>query len=164
MVVTRQSLLSDVLVFHGRLQNHALVELFDSAALPRKKDHRVRVIAIASVSISIMVFPPRSAYSAAKGGLIGLIKSIAADYLPNGIRANADCPGTVDSPSLRGRIDELATALGSREKAEAFFIDRQPTGRFGTPEEIAGLCAYLASDESVLINGQAIAIDGGIMI
>ncbi len=135
-----------------------------ASAIPQMKSYGGSVITIASVASSIKGFPRRAAYGAAKGGVIGLTKAIASDYLQHGIRANAVCPGTVDSPSLQARIDDLAETLGSREKAEAFFLDRQPSGRLGTPEEIAGLCAYLASDESKLITGQALAIDGGIMI
>ncbi len=134
------------------------------AAVPKMKAHGGSIITIASVASSIKGFPRRAAYTAAKAGVIGLTKSVAADYLSNGIRANAICPGTVDSPSLRARMEELAKTLGSAEKAEAFFLDRQPLGRLGTPEEIAGLAAYLASDDSALITGQALAIDGGIMI
>jgi 2-keto-3-deoxy-L-fuconate dehydrogenase len=134
------------------------------AALPRMKAEGGSIVAIASVASSIKGFPRRAAYGTAKGGLIALIKSIAADYLGDGIRANAVCPGTVDSPSLRDRIEELSETFGSHDKAMEFFIGRQPTGRFGTPQEIAGLCAYLASTESALINGQAINIDGGITI
>ncbi|MDU9005096.1 SDR family oxidoreductase [Sedimentitalea todarodis] len=135
-----------------------------AAAIPRMKSKGGSVITIASVVGSFKGFPRRAAYGATKAGVIGLTKSVAADYLQDRIRANAICPGTVDSPSLQHRMDELAETLGSREKAEAFFLDRQPSGRLGTPEEIAGLAAYLASDQSALITGQAIAIDGGIMI
>ena len=84
--------------------------------------------------------------------------------MPFGIRCNSICPGTVDSPSLRGRINDLAEQMGSRDAAMKFFIDRQPAGRFGTPEEIAGLCAFLASADGAFVTGQAINIDGGITI
>ncbi|MCT8161704.1 SDR family oxidoreductase [Pseudoruegeria sp. SHC-113] len=134
------------------------------AAIPRMKAHGGSIITIGSVASSMKGFPRRAAYTAAKGGIIGLTKAVAADYLSHGIRANAVCPGVVDSPSLRGRIAELAPTMGGMAAAEQSFLDRQPSGRFGTPEEIAGLCAYLARPESALITGQAIAIDGGIMI
>lgn len=135
-----------------------------SAAVPKMKDHGGSIIMIASVASSIKGFPKRLAYGASKGGVIGLTKAIAADYVREGIRCNAICPGTVDSPSLRERITELAEKMGSREEAMNFFLSRQPSGRLGTPEEIAGLCSYLASDDSRLVTGQAIAIDGGITI
>jgi 2-keto-3-deoxy-L-fuconate dehydrogenase len=133
-----------------------------SAAVPKMKSQGGSVITIASVASSIKGFPKRAAYGAAKAGVIGLTKACAADYLKNKIRFNAICPGTVDSPSLRERMAELAQSLGSLEAAEKAFIDRQPAGRLGTPEEIASLCAYLASDDSGFITGQAINIDGGI--
>ncbi|SHH18450.1 SDR family oxidoreductase [Cognatishimia maritima] len=134
------------------------------AALPKMKDNGGNIVAIASVIGANRGFPRRAAYGATKAGLVGLIKSIACDYLPNGIRANAVSPGTVQSPSLDQRIADLAKTFGDEQKARDFFMDRQPTGRFGTPEEIAALCAYLVSDESALITGQNVAIDGGITI
>ncbi|WP_424982448.1 SDR family oxidoreductase [Maritalea sp. S77] len=134
------------------------------AAIPKMKAQGGSIITIGSVASSIKGFPKRVAYGAAKGGIIGLTKAIAADYVDIGIRCNSVCPGTVDSPSLRDRISELAEQMGSEEQALQFFIERQPTGRFGTSEEIAGICAFLASNESALITGQAINIDGGITI
>jgi 2-keto-3-deoxy-L-fuconate dehydrogenase len=133
-------------------------------AIPKMKAHGGSIITIASVASSVKGFPRRAAYGAAKGGVIGLTKAVAADYLGHRIRANAICPGTVDSPSLRSRIEELAEKTGSREAALKFFIDRQPAGRFGTPDEIAALAAFLASDDSVFMTGQSINIDGGITI
>lgn len=102
----------------------------------------------------------RAAYSASKMGIVGLTKSIAIDFIGDGIRANAICPGTVDSPSLRGRI----AATGDPEAARAAFIARQPMGRLGTPEEIARLAVYLASDESAYMTGAEIVIDGGLSL
>ncbi len=134
------------------------------AVVPRMKERGGSVTAIASVASSVKGFSNRAAYGAHKGGVIGLIKACAADYLGVGIRFNAVNPGTVDSPSLRGRMAALAETLGSEEAAERFFLDRQPSGRLGSPEEIAGLCAYLASDDGVFMTGQAINIDGGITI
>ncbi len=115
------------------------------------------VIMVASVASSIVGVPNRCAYGASKAALIGLMKSIAADYVTSGIRCNAICPGTVDTPSLRGRLE----ATGDYAAARDAFTQRQPMGRLGTAEEIAELGVYLASDESAFMSGQAIAIDGG---
>lgn len=134
------------------------------AAVPRMKAAGGSIITIASVASSIRGFARRAAYGAAKGGVIGLTKAVAADCLHDGIRVNAICPGTVDSPSLRERIGVLAAQMGSVEAATQVFIDRQPAGRLGTPAEIAGLAVYLASDDAVFVTGQAICIDGGITI
>lgn len=134
------------------------------AGLPAMKTHGGSIITIASVVGALKGLPKRAAYGAAKGGVQGLMKSVAADYVTHGIRCNAICPGTVDTPSLRARIGELAEQMGSEEAALEFFMQRQPTGRFGTPAEIAGLCAFLASDDGTLVNGQSIGVDGGISI
>ncbi|MBV6659144.1 MAG: SDR family oxidoreductase [Devosiaceae bacterium] len=134
------------------------------AAVPKMKDAGGSIVTIASVCSSIKGFPRRAAYGATKAGVIGLTKSVAADYLSNGIRANAVCPGTVESPSLRERVDELAEQFGSQEKAWEFFLGRQPSGRLGKPEEIASLVAYLVSDASAFMTGQALAVDGGITV
>ena len=134
------------------------------ATVPRMKQHGGSVTAIASVASSVKGFPNRAAYGAHKAGVIGLIKACAADYLTAGIRFNTVNPGTVDSPSLRGRMAALAETLGTMEAAEKFFLDRQPSGRLGVPEEIAGLCAFLASDDGRFMTGQALNIDGGITI
>jgi len=134
------------------------------AAIPKMKANGGSIITIGSVASSVKGFPKRAAYGATKGGVLGLTKSVAADYIGNGIRCNSACPGTVDSPSLQDRINDLADTMKNRDEAVKFFIDRQPAGRFGTPEEIAGLCAFLASDDGAFINGQAINIDGGITI
>lgn len=134
------------------------------AAIPQMKAQGGSIVTIASVAGSTKGFPRRAAYGATKAGVIGLTKSVAADYIGNRIRANAVCPGTVDSPSLRERMAELAETLGSHEAAEQYFIDRQPAGRLGTAAEIAGLCAYLASDDGAFVNGQVLNVDGGITI
>ncbi len=134
------------------------------AAIPKMKTHGGSITTIGSVAGSTKGFPRRAAYGAAKAGVIGLTKAVAADYLSFGIRCNSVCPGTVDSPSLRQRIDDLAVTLGSHDKAYRFFIDRQPAGRFGKPEEIAGICAFLASDDGAFMTGQIVNIDGGITI
>lgn len=135
-----------------------------AGAVPKMKAHGGSIVTIGSVASSIKGFPRRAAYGAAKGGVIGLTKAVAADYVSFGIRCNSVCPGTVASPSLEERTGELGETLGSREEAYRAFISRQLAGRFGTVEEIAGLCAFLASDEAAFITGQAINVDGGITI
>lgn len=102
----------------------------------------------------------RAAYSASKAAVVGLVKSVALDYIAEGIRINAICPGTVDTPSLQGRL----RATGDYEAALAQFIARQPMGRLGTADEIAALAVYLASDESAYMTGQALMIDGGLSL
>ncbi len=134
------------------------------AAIPHMKENGGSLTTIASVASSLKGFPKRAAYGAAKGGVIGLTKAMAADYLPNKIRCNAVCPGTIDSPSLQDRVQELSLDLGSIEAAWNFFLERQPSGRLGTPEEVAAICAFLASDDAAFITGQCLQIDGGITI
>jgi 2-keto-3-deoxy-L-fuconate dehydrogenase len=115
------------------------------------------IVNVASVAGSIKGVPNRFAYSASKAAVIGLTKSVAADFVDRGIRCNAICPGTVQSPSLEQRL----TASGNYEAARARFVARQPMGRFGTPDEIAELATYLASDASAFTTGQCHIIDGG---
>jgi len=115
------------------------------------------IVNIASVAGSIIAAPNRFVYGATKAAVIGMTKSIAADYIGQGIRCNAICPATVESPSLQARME----ASGDAEAARRAFVARQPMGRIGRPEEIAALAVYLASDESAFVTGQAIAIDGG---
>ena len=106
--------------------------------------------------------PNRFAYGVTKAAVIGLTKSIAADFVGQGIRCNAICPGTVQTPSLEGRIAEQARVQGTGvEQVRASFIARQPMQRFGQVEEIAALAVYLASDESAFTTGTAQIIDGG---
>lgn len=120
------------------------------------------VINIASGASSIKGVPNRYVYGATKAAVIGLTKAVAADFIRRGIRANAICPGTVQSPSLDGRIKDLAASTNqSVEAARQMFVDRQPMGRLGTPEEIAALAVYLAADESRFTTGQAMLVDGG---
>lgn len=119
------------------------------------------VINVSSVVSSTIAAPNRFVYGATKAAVIGLTKSVAADFVSRGIRANAICPGTVESPSWHARVEALGRQMGDVEKARSDFIARQPMGRIGTPEEIAQLAVYLASDESVFMTGQAIGIDGG---
>lgn len=115
------------------------------------------IINISSVVSSLKGAPRRFVYGASKAAIIGMTKAIAADYVQDGIRCNAICPGTVDSPSLKERL----AATGDYDSALAAFKARQPMGRLGAPEEIAEMVCYLASDLSAFTTGQAIAIDGG---
>ena len=115
------------------------------------------IINMASVAGAVIAAPNRFVYGATKAGVIGLTKSIAADFVGKGIRANAICPGTVESPSLDQRLRDT----GDYAAAKAAFVARQPIGRIGQPEEIAGLVVYLASDESSYTTGVAHVIDGG---
>ncbi len=119
------------------------------------------IVNIASVASSVKGVPNRFVYATTKAAVIGLTKSVAADFVGKGIRCNCICPGTVASPSLEERIAANAAAAGSLEAARAAFVDRQPMGRLGRPEEIAALAVYLAGDESRFVTGQAMVIDGG---
>jgi len=115
------------------------------------------IINMASVASTVIAAPNRFIYGTTKAAVIGLTKSVALDYVGKGIRANAICPGTVDSPSLHDRM----RALGDYETARAAFIARQPMGRLGTAEEVAELVIFLASAESAFMTGNAIVVDGG---
>ena len=120
------------------------------------------IINVASVAGSIKGAPNRFVYGATKAAVIGMTKSIAADFITRGVRCNAICPGTVESPSLRDRMAALAQSTGQTlEQAEAWFVARQPMGRVGSTAEIAALAVYLASDESGFTTGTAQVIDGG---
>ena len=121
---------------------------------------RGSIINVSSVASSLKGFPNRFAYGASKAAVIGLTKSIAADFTKQGIRCNAICPGTVHSPSLVERI----AAQGDFDTTFAAFVSRQPMGRLGTPEEIAELAVYLAADESAFTTGAVHVIDGGCCI
>src|SRR4051812_20851533 len=120
------------------------------------------IVNIASGAGSVRGIPNRYVYGATKAAVIGLTKAVAADFIKRGIRANAICPGTIESPSLDQRIADQAKATGqSHETVRQAFVDRQPMGRLGTPEEIAWLAVYLASDESSYTTGQIHLADGG---
>lgn len=123
---------------------------------------RGSIVNVASVASSILGVPNRFAYGASKAAVIGMTRAVAADYVTRGVRVNAICPGTVDSPSLRGRIREQAAASGQDEQTVYdAFVARQPLGRIGQPAEVAALAAYLASDEASFTTGQLHVIDGG---
>jgi 2-keto-3-deoxy-L-fuconate dehydrogenase len=122
------------------------------------------IVNIASIASSVRGLANRYVYGATKAAVIGLTKAVAADFVTLGIRANAICPGTVATPSLDERIAALGATMGGTEKARAAFVARQPMGRLGTPEEIAGLAVFLASDEAAFVTGQAYMIDGGMTI
>ncbi len=123
---------------------------------------RGSIINVASMAGSPKAFANRFVYSASKAAVIGMSKSVALDYIQRGIRCNAICPGTVESPSLRERIAAQAKASGKTlAEVEAMFVGRQPMGRLGRAEEIAALAVYLASDESAYTTGTAQYIDGG---
>jgi 2-keto-3-deoxy-L-fuconate dehydrogenase len=120
------------------------------------------IVNIASGAGSVRGIPNRYVYGATKAAVIGLTKAVAADFIKKGIRANAVCPGTIQSPSLDGRIRDLAALTKvSEAQARQAFIDRQPMGRLGTAEEIAMLAVYLASDEASYTTGQIHLADGG---
>lgn len=135
------------------------------AALPRMLEKTAQggsasIVNMASVCSSIKGLPNRFIYGASKAAVIGLTKSVAADFVGRGIRCNAICPGTVDTPSLQERINAYEDPAQARQN----FIARQPMGRLAQAQEIAPLVVFLASDESVFVTGQAYAIDGGITI
>ena len=118
------------------------------------------IINMSSVASSLRGLPYRCVYGASKAAVIGLTKSVAADYIAEGIRCNCICPGTVESPSLEARI----AAFDDPELARRNFIARQPMGRLGTAEEIAAIAVYLASDESAYATGTAVVVDGGVTL
>ena len=120
------------------------------------------IINVASGASSVKAAANRFVYGATKAAVIGLTKSVALDFITRGVRCNAICPGTVESPSLRERIAALAQSSGQTlEQVEAMFIARQPMGRLGTVDEIAAIAVYLASDESKFTTGTASLVDGG---
>ena len=132
------------------------------AALPGMLDRGVgSIINMSSALSSVIGAPDRFIYGTTKAAVLGMTKSVAADYITKGIRCNAICPGTVESPSWHERVKTLGEKLGSEEAAMKQFVSRQPMGRVAKAEEIAALVVYLASDESAFTTGQAHIIDGG---
>ena len=137
-----------------------------SAFLPGmlEKQHG-SIVNISSAASSITGLPNRYVYGATKAAVIGLTKAVAADFIRQGIRCNAICPGTIESPSLEGRIEAVAESTKqSNDAARQSFIDRQPMGRLGTAKEVAALALFLASDEASYITGQPYLVDGGLAL
>ncbi len=150
----------------GMLAKAAAAKSSEVASGSRKdfagKEATCSIVNIASGAGSVRGIPNRYVYGATKAAVIGLTKAIAADYIRQGLRANAICPGTIESPSLDQRIADQAKASGqSLATVRQAFVDRQPMGRLGKPEEIAMLAVYLASDESSYTTGQIHLADGG---
>jgi 2-keto-3-deoxy-L-fuconate dehydrogenase len=134
---------------------YRMIRAFLPAMLARGKG--ASIVNMSSVASSVKGVPNRFVYGTTKAGVIGLTKSVAADFIKQGIRCNAICPGTVQTPSL----DERIAAQGGTPEARKAFVDRQPLGRLGSPEEIAAAAVYLASDESAFVTGTTLIIDGG---
>jgi 2-keto-3-deoxy-L-fuconate dehydrogenase len=129
------------------------------------KNQRGSIINISSTVSSLHGVPNRYAYGASKAAVIGLTKAVAADFIKQGIRANAICPGTIHSPSLDGRITDLSQQTGrSSDAVRQDFVNRQPMGRLGTPQEVASVAVFLASEESSFVTGQTHVVDGGMTI
>ncbi len=123
---------------------------------------RGSIVNVASGASSVRGLPNRYVYGASKAAVIGLSKAVAADFIARGVRCNAICPGTIESPSLDGRIDALAASTGqTRDAVQQSFVSRQPMGRLGTAREVALLAVYLASDESSYTTGAIHLVDGG---
>ncbi len=141
---------------------HRILRAFIPAML---KNGGGSIVNIASTASSVRGVPNRYAYGATKAAVIGLTKAVAADFIRQGIRVNAICPGTIQSPSLDERVAVVAKATGKSLKAvRGDFIARQPIGRLGTPAEVAALAVFLASDEASYITGQAHLVDGGMAL
>ena len=136
------------------------------AFLPAMLEHGGgSIVNISSAVSSIRGVPNRYVYGATKAAIIGLTKAVAADFIRDGIRVNAICPGTIQSPSLNERIDAVAKKTGKSLKAvRTDFIERQPIGRLGTTQEVANLAVFLVSDEASYITGQAHLVDGGMAL
>ena len=141
---------------------HRIIKAFLPGMLERKSGS---IVNISSAVSSIRGVPNRYVYGATKAAVIGLTKAVAADFIKQGIRCNAICPGTVESPSLGERIATLSKETGrSANEVRQAFIDRQPMGRLGTAQEVAALAVFLASDEASYITGQPHLVDGGMAL
>jgi 2-dehydro-3-deoxy-L-fuconate 4-dehydrogenase len=138
---------------------HRMIKAFLPGMLAKKSGS---IVNISSAVSSIRGVPNRYAYGATKAAVIGLTKSVAADFIKQGIRCNAICPGTIESPSLEDRIATASKETGkSTDAVREDFVARQPMGRLGTAQEVAALALFLASDEASYITGQAHLVDGG---
>ena len=138
---------------------HRTIRAFVPGMLARG---RGSIVNVASGASSVRGLPNRYVYGASKAAVVGLSKAVAADFIKRGIRCNAICPGTIESPSLDERIDALAAATGQgRASVQQAFVDRQPMGRLGTAREVALLAVYLGSDESSYTTGTIHLVDGG---
>lgn len=142
---------------------HMMIRSFMPGMLARAKSTQktASIITMSSGASSLKGAPNRYVYGATKAAVIGLTKAVAIDFIKQGVRCNAICPGTVHSPSWEERVRELGEELGGYEKAHEQFVARQPMGRVGTAEEIAAIAVYLAGDESAFTTGTAIPVDGG---
>jgi 2-keto-3-deoxy-L-fuconate dehydrogenase len=141
---------------------HRMIKAFLPGMLEKKHG---AIVNISSAVSSIRGVPNRYAYGTTKAAVIGLTKAVAADFIKHGIRCNAICPGTIESPSLDERVATLAKETGrSLDAVRADFVARQPMGRLGTPTEVAALALFLASDEASYMTGQAHLVDGGMAL
>jgi len=141
---------------------HRMIKAFLPAMLEKKSGS---IVNISSAVSSIRAVPNRYVYGTTKAAVIGLTKAVAADFIRQGIRCNAICPGTIGTPSLDERVAALSRETGrSTDTARQGFVDRQPMGRLGTAEEVAFLALFLASDEASYITGQTHLVDGGMTL
>lgn len=151
----------DELGFAFDLNVHAMIRTVRAALPGMLEGGGGSIINMSSAVGSVIGAPNRFVYGVTKAAVVGLTKSIAVDYVKHGIRCNCICPGTVESPSWHDRVTALGEQLGSYDEALEQFVSRQPMGRVASPEEIAALVVYLASDESAFTTGHAHIIDGG---
>ncbi|WP_187968165.1 SDR family oxidoreductase [Aquibium microcysteis] len=142
---------------------HRMIRAFLPGMLARARETgaSASIVNMSSGASSIKGAPNRYVYGATKAAVIGLTKAVAIDYVRQGVRCNAICPGTVRSPSWEARVEELGKSVGGTDKAMEMFVSRQPMGRVGEASEIAALAVYLASNEAAFTTGVAIPVDGG---